>query len=269
MVSVFKFLNYKEFINTRIEDLPKQGHGEYRRMSQALRVSTTMISQVFRGDKHLSLEMAADLCDYLHLDEGDSQYFLLLVEYEKAGSANLRTKLLRRLKEEQKQSLDLEKSLKVKREELSNEDKSIYYSSWIYSGVRNLCSISDFQDVQAIADRLHLPLFQVAKVIDFLLSRQLLKQEGDRLKVGAAWTHIPAKSLLVNKHHQNWRLQGFQKMIHADDQSLFVTAPMNLSKAVANQIREELPEFIQRITKLVEPSPSEVVRCLNIDYFEY
>jgi hypothetical protein len=31
----------------------------------------------------------------------------------------------------------------------------------------------------------------------------------------------------------------------------------------------ELPEFIDKVVKMVRPSPSEVVRCLNIDYFEY
>ncbi|MBX3017297.1 MAG: TIGR02147 family protein [Bdellovibrionaceae bacterium] len=267
---MFRFQDYKRYVNERIESLPKQGHGEYRRMALALRVSTTLMSQVFRGEKHLSLEMAADLCDYLHLDDHEAQFFLLLVEFQKSGSANLKEKLKRRIVDEQKKNRSLEKKLDLHdRQELSDEDKAIYYSSWMYAGIRNLCALHRYEGATDLAERLGLPVFQVEKILEFLLSRNLVIREGAHLAFGPAWTHVPAKSLLVVKHHQNWRIQAFQKMVFADDQNLFFTGPMNMSSEVAQKIREELPEFISRITQMVAPSEAEVVRCLNIDFFEY
>jgi hypothetical protein len=44
---------------------------------------------------------------------------------------------------------------------------------------------------------------------------------------------------------------------------------MSLSKDVADQVLKALPDFVEKITKWVAPSPSEVVRCLNIDFFDY
>jgi uncharacterized protein (TIGR02147 family) len=97
-MNIYEFHDYKKFFNGWVESLPKQGRGEYRRVSEKLSVSTTMVSQVFKGDKHLSLELASDLSDYLNLNEPETEYFFLLVEHARAGNFRLQQKLMRRIK---------------------------------------------------------------------------------------------------------------------------------------------------------------------------
>lgn len=58
-------------------------------------------------------------------------------------------------------------------------------------------------------------------------------------------------------------------MPYVDNKNLFFTMPMSLSEEVADKVREDLPAYIEKIAKWVGPSPSQVVRCLNIDWFEY
>lgn len=268
MVSVYDFADYKRYFNSWVEQQPKQGHGEYRRVSLKLNVSTTMISQVFKGDKQLSLEMASDLCDYLNLEEDESEYFIILVEMEKAGSIKLRKRFEKQQKLRQEKAKKLENRVK-KVIELDDATKSIYYSSWIYSGIRNLTSLPEFNDAASISERLHLPRNQVQKILDFLVSNKLCVAKDGELNVGPAQIFMGSSNLLVSKHHQNWRLQGFQKMIHADDQQFFFTMPMNLSVKVADRIRNELGKLVDQIIKEVGPTESETVRCLNIDWFEY
>lgn len=65
--SIFTFDDYKKYFNEWVHNQPKHGHGEYRRLSISLGVSTTLISQIFKGDKQISLEMANELCEYLEL----------------------------------------------------------------------------------------------------------------------------------------------------------------------------------------------------------
>lgn len=269
-MSVFRYFDYKQYVNERIGNLPKQGHGEYRRMSQTLRVSTTLMSQVFRGDKQLSLEMAADLCDYLQLEDTEAQYFLLLVEYQKSSSTNLKEKLMRRIREEQKRAVPLTKKSEHSEErELTEEDKAIFYSSWVYSGIRNLCAIKDYQKAEDMAQRLGIPILQIQKILDYLTAHNLLLESEGRYSFGPASAQTAAKSPFMLKHHQNWRIQALQKMVYSDDQNLFFTGPMNMSKEAAQKIREELPAFISRIVKVAGTTEAEVVRCLNIDWFDY
>jgi hypothetical protein len=53
------------------------------------------------------------------------------------------------------------------------------------------------------------------------------------------------------------------------DEDLFFTQPMALSKEAAEKIRLMLPGIIEQIHAISGPSDSEVVRCFNIDWFEY
>lgn len=267
-MNIFEYTDYKIYFNDWVSALPKAGRGEYRRLSQKLNISTTMVSQVFNGDKHLNLELASDICDYLQLDEQSTEYFFLLVEYARAGSYRLQQKLLKRIKFRQSEAKKLATRLQADKE-LSDEKRALYYSSWIYSGIRNLCAIPNVNDVDKIAERLQIPRNLVQKILDFLKNEGLVIQTGNTLEVGPRRTHIGADSPLVVKHHQNWRIHGFEKMQLSDPENLFYTAPMSLSDEVAKKIREELPSFIEKLNKWIVPSPSEVVRCLNIDWYEY
>lgn len=267
-MNIFEFEDYKSFFNTWVESLPKKGRGEYRRVAEKLNVSTTMVSQVFRGDKHLSLELASDLCDYLNLNELETDFFFLLVEYSRAGNFRLEQKLSRRLKALRQEMQKLEARLK-KDKELNEDTKIVFYSNWIYSAVRNLVAIPSVNDIQVISERLQIPNMQVQRVLDFLIREGLVIQKSGKLDRGPRRTHLGADSPLVARHHQNWRIQAFQKMSQYNESNLFYTEPMSVSEEVAQKIRQELPAFIEKINKWVAPSPDEVNRCINIDWFEF
>lgn len=266
-VSIYHFQSYKDFYNSWVENQPRQGFGEYRRLAKELNISTTMVSQVFKGDKHLSLELASELCEYLRLDDGETDYFILLVELERAGSHKLRKLLLRQVKDRQEKSRKLENRVKTK--ELSAEAKMTFYSSWMYSGVRLLADTGGFNDAEVISSRLNLPRNHVQKILDFLIENNLLVEEKGKLKMGSARTHVGSSSPMVTRHHQNWRIHAMSKIQQNSEDDFFYTGPMVLSEEVALWIRQELPSFVEKLNARLIPSPSEVVRCLNIDWFEY
>ena len=267
-MSVYEFDDYKIFFNRWVESLPKKGHGEYRRVAIALGISTTMVSQVFKGDKELSLELACDLCEYLNMGEDEVDYFLLMVEHRRAGSAKLQKRLSKQLKERQEKARKLENRIK-KEVELSEETRAVFYSSWMYSGIRMVASCDGFNDSAVISQRLNLPRNQVQKVMDFLLSHGMLIQKKGELELGRAKIYLGSSNLLSTKQHQNWRLQGFNKMVQTGDENLFYTGPMSLSEAAAEQIRQEISNLIDQVLKIVPPSKSETTRCLNIDWFDF
>ncbi len=266
-VSVFQYHDYKKFFNEWVENQPRQGFGEYRRCAQALGISTTMISQVFKGDKHLNLELASELCDYLNMEEEETDYFFLLVDYGRAGSHKLSTRLLRQIKQRQEKMKKLENRVKVN--ELNDDAKMIFVSSWVYQGVRMLADTGKFNNVEALATRLNLPRNHVQKILDFLIEQNLLIEEKNKLKLGPARTHLPTSSPLAARQLQNWRIQATSKLHQIRDEDFYYSAPMALSDEVASWIRQELPTFVEKINAKVIPSKSEVVRCLNIDWFEY
>lgn len=267
-MSIFNYDDYKEFFNDWVAGLPRNGHGEYRRVANKIGVSTTLISQIFKGEKHISLELACDLGEYLSLEDHELEYLLLLVDYAKAGSFKLRNQYKKIVKARQEQARKLENRVK-KSVEMTEETKAIFYSNWIYSGIRLATDIQKIKNVSDIAERLNLPRNQVQKVLDFLVQHGLVIQKENNLSMGPARVYIGSSHHLVARHHQNWRMLAFEKMMQAESEQFFYTAPMVVSEEVAQKVRQELPNFVEKIAKWVQPSPSEVLRCLNIDWFSY
>jgi uncharacterized protein (TIGR02147 family) len=268
IVIIYNYLSYKKFVRGWIGTQPKKGYGAFRRMAEHLNVSTTMVSQVFSGEKHISLEMAADLSSFFGFSHKEERYFFLLVELERAGSKRLQDKLLVQAEELKNEAQKVIERV-ARDKELSAEDKATYYSTWLYTGIRNLVATASFQSVESIAMKLQIPINQVRLSLQFLTDRGLIKLKEGRFEVLAKATHIGADDPLVIKHHQNWRLRSMQKMDARDPQHLYYTGPMSLSAADADRLRQLILDFIQATNKIVVESPSEVVRCLNIDWFEY
>lgn len=267
MISIYQYDSYKKYFNAWVEQQPKNGHGEYRRLALALNVSTTMVSQIFNSEKDLSLEMACEMTEYLLLNDDESDYFILLVEYSKAGSVKLKSRLAKQIKDRQEKAKKLENRRKGSTQ-LGEQEKIVYYSNWIYPAIRLLCDLEDIKSVDQIVDRLALPKNQVIKALEFLTQHGLVLQKGSKLSMGTTSVYLPTSDSLTLKQHWNWRQLAIQKMPLSGDDQFYYTAQYSLSEEVAQEIRKRLPDFIKEIVDKVKPSKSETIRCLNIDYFD-
>jgi uncharacterized protein (TIGR02147 family) len=268
MASVYDSNDYKLFLRDWLHDRPKNGRGEARQIAQRLNISTTLVSQVLNGDKHFTMESASDLVDYLALTDREGDHFLLLVDFARAGSHRLKARLKRRIEQSRESARELANRMKSDRN-LTDAQSAVYYSHWVYTGITNFVATEPRATAEGLAERLQIPAEIARKVLAFLLESGILVNQSGRLEMGVKNFHIGADSPLVIKHHQNWRIKGFQHMPYTNSRNLFFTAPMSLSQEVADRVRDELPNFIEKIVSWVGPSPSETVRCLNLDWFEY
>ncbi len=90
-MGIFGYQDYKSFLLERIHNLPKKGRGEMQRMAYFLNVHPTLISQILRGPRDLSPEQALEFSQYFGLTRSETEYFLTLVEIERAGSLRLKS----------------------------------------------------------------------------------------------------------------------------------------------------------------------------------
>lgn len=266
--SVFDFKDYREFLRAWIDGHPRGSRGQVSKMATAIGVSSSMMSLVLKGDETLTPEHVAELCHFLGLNELEEEYLNLLVELDRAGSPRLKQRLQKKLAAAKGQSLKI--SQRVRRDkELADDTKALYYSHWYFTGIRNLIAIEGYQDAQAVAERLRLPISTVNQCLQFMLEHGLCRKEGDRIVYGPAFTHLEAESPFVSRHHQNWRNKAFEHMIAWEPKNLFYTSPMSLSESAAAEVRALLPTVIEKVQKIAGPSASEKVYCLNLDWFEY
>jgi len=130
-----------------------------------------------------------------------------LVEVDRAGNHRYREKLKRKIAQLREQSRKIGKRV-PRNKELNDEQRAIYYSSWLYTGVRNLTALPGLDHAEAIAAHLKIEPVLIKQVLRFLLENGWCRELNGRITYGPASTHVGKESPFVSKHHQNWKVAG-------------------------------------------------------------
>lgn len=266
---IFEFSAYRSYLRAYLKKLPKKGHGEARKIAIHLRVSSTFISNVLAGSKDLTLEQAEVLSEYLGHSEMEADYFLNLIQLERAGTHRLKKYFDAKLKETKDKSLQLSKRVQAKNT-LTDEEKSTFYSHPLYSAIHLYTAThAKGRSIEEISRRFDIPRSRASKMVQFLDQAQLIQEveKNGRYVIGTQSTHLEVHSPHLHKHHTNWRLKAIQSSENLSDQELIYTVNVALSESDFSKLRESMVQFIKGFLDTVHPSPSEELACFNLDFF--
>lgn len=150
---------------------------------------------------------------------------------------------------------------------LNPEQQAVFYSDWTYAAIRQSVAIPNISTLEEIANYLDLPIEKVSSCVNFLLQTGLCKMAGKKIVVGPSSTHLESSSPWVNVHHINWRHRAIQSLSSVQPLDLHYTCPVTLSLGDCELIKERLIQLIEDIRSTIDPSPSEKMFCLNLDWF--
>jgi uncharacterized protein (TIGR02147 family) len=265
-MTIFQHSNYKKYLREYIEQLPRQGRGQINRLAEHLGVNSTLISQVLNGPKDFTLEQGILVTEYLGLPNLEAEYFLLLIQIERAGIAKLKDHF--RAKAAAAKAASMEVKNRVSTDGvLSDQDRAVFYSSWIYSAVRLYCSLGEGKSFDEICQRFELDRTRALSILEFLLKANLCKHEGTLYKIGMQKIHLEQGSPYLGRHYSNWRLRAIQRGENLSKDELMFTAPFSIHPKDFAQLREEMLELIQKLYKRVGETDPEEIACVNIDLF--
>ncbi|OFZ18596.1 MAG: hypothetical protein A2X94_01510 [Bdellovibrionales bacterium GWB1_55_8] len=267
-MNIFSYSDYRKVIRDSLSGRPRKGYGQLSRLAESMGVNATFISQVLSAAKAFSPEQGVVVAEFLGFTELEAEYFVLLVQIERAGSLKLRRIHEKRQRELQKQSKDLLHRL-TPDQVLSEEQKAIFYSDWHYSAVRQMTAIPGFDTPDAIGERLSIPISLVREILSFLVKSGLCIQKSrGRFSVGPSRTHLEGGSPWVKVHHQNWRARAIEDVNQPEDGiRLHYSSPMTVSREDALKIRAMAVQLIDDVGKSVRKTHSEELLCLNVDWF--
>jgi len=267
MMSIFQYSHYKDFLKAYIVALPKKGRGEINRMAEYLRVHPTLISQVLNGNsKDFTAEQGYKLCDYLGLQSIEADYWILLVQRERAGTSEFKKYFSAKIDEIKKTSMQVAKRLD-RHHRLTDRERSVFYSSWLYSAIRLFTSVGKGQNADSIAERFSISRSEASRILNFLKNTNLCIEKNGSYYLGPQHTHLEFGSPFLSRHHINWRIKAMQRSENLQDEEMMFTAPFSISKNDFIRIREELMKLIKTATKQIKDSPAEEIACLNLDLF--
>ncbi len=265
-MKIFEFVDYKLFIKSFIKYQPKKGRGLVKSIGEYLSIDPSQVSQVLSGSKDFTEEQAILITTFIGLNELEVDYFLTLVKVERAGSKVLKDHYKRRLGQLKESSLNLKERVNQDRI-LSDYEKSVFYSSYLYSAIRLSTSIAEGQTITDIADRFQISREKASGIITFLVDSNLCAEENGQYTMGTQHTHIERGSPFLPRHHHNWRVKALEKTDSITDQELQFTGPVSISQDDFQKVRELLVDVISKsLDKVKKSDPSEVA-CLLIDWF--
>lgn len=259
--NIFQFTDYKEFI-LAIEQENATAKGYRSQMAASMGVHAAFISQVLNHDKHLSLEQATKLTQFLRLDQREQRFFLFLVEYARAGTQDLKDFFLREIVEMQK----LEYRLGSKKD-LEPEHETVYYSQWFYAAIVTLTTIPFFRTSARISHALNLSLKQTEAALNFLTGIEFLQVIKGEYHPTSKHFHLSKNSPNIFKHHMNWRHQALKALENPSEQNFHISTCVSLSRQAVEEIRKQFVEELQRKAKTVQNASEEELWGLNIDFF--
>lgn len=267
-MNLFEYADYKELTLDWVQSQPKQGRGLLSTFARVLGTNTVTISQIFRAERHLRPEQALKLSRFMGLRGLEEEYYLLLVELARSSTAEFTDYLEAKRLEIKNKAQDLQNRV-PQPNQISEEDKGVYYSNWEYVAVRLKSALPEHSNAESIARDLNLPIEKAVEVLRFLIDKGFVDEEDGQLAPGILSTHLPSNSPYINNHRRNWRLQAMQNLSHANKNNLFYSGPMALSEEAIEKIRAKIVEFIAETTESIQDCPNEKTACLNIDWFSF
>lgn len=267
-MNIFTYNSYKNFTLDWIRAQPKKGRGLLSSIARLLNTNTVTMSQIFRGDRDLSLEQALLVGRYMGLDNLQEEYFLLLVQISRSSTHEF-TSYLKKKQDELRKSADDLKQRVPQKVEISEEARGIFYSDWEYSAIRLKSALNEHHHSESISKSLGIPLERTLKIMSFLKRHGFVIEEEGKLSPGILSTHLASDSPFINNHRRNWRVKSFEVMSKNESANLFYSGPMTLSEKAYVKTRSHLVDFIAKLSKEIQETDDEKTACLNIDWFQF
>lgn len=263
---LFEFESYKDFLKQWVGPRTRRT-GEKAAMAKALNCQATYISQVLYGAADLSLEQADQLNVYFGHTEDEAEFFLLLVQKERSGTASLQKYFSTKLEELKKKRMNLTARLGSVHT-LTADEQARYYSSWHYAAVHIALSIPTLRTPKSIGKYLNIPSVKVISIIDFLGRIGLAVSRGNgEYEVGPSSIRLSNESPNIFRHHSNWRSQAVESLDREDLHDLHYSGIVTISKKDALVLKDRMLTRLKEDLAIVQVSPEEELYCLSMDLF--
>lgn len=264
--NLFEQTNYKTALGLLIENYTEEKRGLQTRLAQAIGCQQAYISRVLSDKAEFNQEQAYAIANFFDLDQLEKKFFFCLVNYNRAGTEELKAYYKNQLDEVLSQKMIL--GLRINKDVvISDEIRSIYYSDWIYAAVHILTSIDDFQTVSSISKKLNYPSDKIVKTLDFLIQSGLVKKQNSVYQYHSGNLHLESDSPYIKNHHTNWRLKSIEDVSRGTAKSLHYSSVISCSEKDFQRIQDLMVDTVKKIREIVKNSKDEKIFCYTLDGF--
>lgn len=265
-MSIFDENDYKEILRRIVNVQKKTNRGIYRKISEYIGVSPSLVSQIISGPNNFTEEQLVLVCEYLGLPNLESRYLLTLLQIDRAGSVKLQDYYKLNLEGIRNQARDISKQISVTKT-LTEFEKSKFYSSWTYSAAHLMSTLNKSPQFNDICQRLSLSQSEAQRIINFLLEIGMIIEDQGVYKPGTTDIHLEKDSPFVSNVHKNWRIKALQVVDRLHENELMYSCNFSVDQTAFMEIRSELSKTILQFLKMARTAKANDIAQFNLDLF--
>ena len=266
-MNIFSYLDYRKYLQALIAQ-NREKRGYQSRLSVAMECSKSLLSQVLKGDLHLTQEHVCRLAHTLGLNEDERGYFLLMISFARAGTKELQDHYQAQLQNIRQQQRELSERLKKTSTAIDDQYLLTYASHWIYPAIHVVVNIKAYRQAETMAKLFKQPISKINQALSDLRQMGLLK------KVGPEWVsterdfHIPRSSKIAPLIHSNWRHKTMTQLMEAPEIGTHYSGVHSLDPKTYLKLKEELVELLTRSRQDLESARNKNLVYFGLDLFE-
>jgi uncharacterized protein (TIGR02147 family) len=259
---IWEHTNYRGYLKSVLADrISHNSRYSLRAMAAQLGIAQSTFCDLLKGKKNISSEMAAKLSKRLGLNEGESEYFFLLVQAESARDPAFRESILNRLR-------TLNPGLK-------NYDLSVdafkVISTWYHTALYEYFELeADFKVDEAVR-RLGITRVEAEAALERLERLELIERKGSRYR--RVQGPFLAASAVPNEALRSFHRQMLQKAIEcletqSPHEKAIGTETFAFDASQLNEAKKIQEDCFKRMTALAAKSKKKTdVYHLGIHFF--
>lgn len=262
---LFAAKSYQSYLKLRLNENGYRS-GQKQKLAKQLGVHSSFLSLILNERSDLSLEQACIVNQFLKHSTVASEYFLLLVGRDRAGTPILRNHYQNQMDQIRSKRLKVSEQI-VKKEQISQENRERFYSNYLYCALHVLVSIPSINTIPALARCLHLSEDQISEALNFLIRIGLIKKNGAQFEALAQNIHLEDGNPLINRHHTHWRLHTINNFNNTQIEGIHYSSAVSLAKADVVKIKSALLACLKENLASIAKSKEEVAYVYSFDFY--
>jgi uncharacterized protein (TIGR02147 family) len=257
--------DYRNFLKgVLVERSAKNSAYSLRALARDLQVAPSSLSEVLKGSKHFSANMALQVAQRLGLTEDEQEYFLLLVQMATAKSPAMKDALQRRLKIV---------NPKAEVRDLSLELFKVV-AEWYHFPILEMSQLTKFDFTpKSIAKKLGISAVEAELAIQRLVELELLEKDrhGIYQKTDG---HVLAESGVPNSALRSFHKQMLAKASESVEtqtpkEKVVGSETFAIDPALLDEAKQITDEYFMRMVRLARKSKKKTeIYHLGVQFFK-
>lgn len=275
-MDLYECEDYREALKGLVELQKSLGKSvTYSSLAMAMRVQKPYVSKVMSGMADFNSDQLFMACRYLGLGSEETDFLLLLLDFDRALYPERRELLEKRIEKIREEKRDTGKKLdSVKKMDGDEFDISIYADYYLEPDIlltHMMLTVEKFRkNLDLLRECLQMREERLGDILVRLEKMKLIAVKNEKIEILVNSMHLPKDSRLVGAHQQLLRMHCQHRLAQLNrDQKKVFAVTFTSTKKNRGKIEEAFNRFIGEVRGIATKGKAEEVYQLNFDLFSW